>query len=197
MKKNSFVLGCIGFVLQACLALPGAYAQGGPDLAATLNAQKDALKTMAFMDGEWRGSAWTLGRDGKRHDITQTERIGPLLDGSIKLIEGRGYNADGSTGFNAFGVLAFDPTTKTWTLTSWAQGHQGEFVLTPKPDGYVWTIPAGPNATIRYTAVVKGDTYKEIGEYLAEGKPPHQTFEMNLTRVGPSAWPGAGGLGPQ
>lgn len=197
MKKTSSFPAAIALVLQACLVSPSAQAQGGPDLAANLSAQKEALQAMAFMDGEWRGSAWTLGRDGKRHEIIQTERIGPLLDGSVKLIEGRGYNADGSTGFNAFGVLSYDPSTKAWTLTSWAQGRRGDFALTPKPDGYVWSIPAGPNATIRYTAVIQGDTFREIGEYLAEGKPPRQTFEMNLTRVGPSKWPTAGALGPK
>ncbi|MDZ7939197.1 MAG: DUF1579 domain-containing protein [Rhodoferax sp.] len=197
MKMTSTVFTAILCVLSLHAALPAAHAQGGPDMATTINAQKEALKSLSFMDGEWRGTAWTMMRDGKRAEVIQTERIGSLLDGSIKLIEGRGYRADGTTGFNAFAVLSYDPVAKNWKLTSWAQGRQGEFKLTPTADGYVWSIPAGPTATIRYTAVFKGDTFKEIGEYLAEGQPARQTFEMNLTRVAPSTWPAAGAVSPQ
>jgi hypothetical protein len=197
MKTPSQLLITILLAAPLCGVVPTAQAQAGPEMAATINAQKEALKALSFMDGEWRGPAWTVQRDGKRNEIIQTERIGPMLDGSIKLMEGRGYRPDGTTGFNAFGVLSHDPATKTWRLTSWAQGHQGNFAVTPTADGYTWTIPAGPKATIRYTAVIKGDSFKEIGEYMAEGQPPRQTFEMNLTRVGPSAWPSAGALGPK
>jgi hypothetical protein len=28
-----------------------------------------------------------------------------------------------------------------------------------------------------------------VGEYIAKGKPPVQTFEMNLARVGDTDWP--------
>src|SRR6478672_6854315 len=31
----------------------------------------------------------------RKHTITQTERIGPFLDGSVKVIEGRGCEPDG------------------------------------------------------------------------------------------------------
>ena len=45
------------------------------------------MAPLAFMDGVWRGPAWTILPSGEKHNITQTERIGPFLDGSIKVIE--------------------------------------------------------------------------------------------------------------
>ncbi len=42
---------------------------------------------------------------GEVHAITQTQRVGPFLDGSLKVIEGSGYEADGQVGFNALGVI--------------------------------------------------------------------------------------------
>lgn len=65
--------------------------QGRPDPTALIAAQREALVPLAYMDGVWRGSAWIMLPSGEKHIITQTERIGPFLDGSIKVIEGRGY----------------------------------------------------------------------------------------------------------
>ena len=156
-------------------------------------AQRDAMKPLAWMDGVWRGPAWTIVQNGVKHEITQTERIGPFLDGSIKVLEGRGYDSSGTVTFNAFGVISYDPATKAYALHSYAQGRSGDFPLTPTADGYVWEIPAGP-AKIRYTAVLKGDAWREIGERIIPGREPMQFFEMNLRRVGNSAWPGAGAI---
>jgi hypothetical protein len=169
--------------------------QGRPDSAALIAAQREAMKAFAAMDGVWRGPAWTILPSGK-HDITQTERIGPFLDGSIKVIEGRGYNADGSVGFNAFGIISYDPATKVYTMHSHALGQAGDFVIKPTADGYTWEIPAGP-MTIRYTAVIKDGTLREVGDRIMPGKDPVRFFEMNLKRVGDTDWPAAGAIPKQ
>src|SRR5438552_1734145 len=130
-------------------------AQGArPDPATLIAAQRDAMAPLAYMDGVWRGPAWTLLPSGEKHTITQTERIGPFLDGSVKVIEGRGYDPNGKVTFNAFGTISYNPATKVYTLHSHAQGYVGDFVLALTADGYVWEIPAGP-ATIRYTAIIQ------------------------------------------
>ena len=171
------------------------FAQMPPDPGPRIAAQTEAMKKLSVMDGTWRGPAWTITPNGK-HEVTQAERIGPLLGGSIKVVEGRGYNADGSTGFNAFGVISFEPSTGAYTLHSYAMGQAGDFKLTPTADGYVWEIPAGP-MTIRYTAVIKDGAWREIGERVMDGRPPVQFFEMNLKRLGDSAWPTAGAIPPK
>ena len=157
---------------------------------ARITAQKQAMVPLAMMDGVWRGPAWTMLPSG-RHEVTQTERIGPFLGGSVKVIEGRAYNADGSVGFNALGIISFDPTTSHYTLHSYALGQSGDFPLELKPDGYVWQIPTGPGAVIRYTATITKDHWREVGERVAGTSPPMHIFEMNLTRVGDSGWPSA------
>jgi hypothetical protein len=40
-------------------------------------AQKQGLAALAYLDGEWRGSAWYRDQTGKRYDMIHTERIGP------------------------------------------------------------------------------------------------------------------------
>ena len=172
-------------------------AQGRPDPAALIAAQRDAMKSFAFMDGVWRGPAWTLLPSGAKHEITQTERIGPMLDGSIKVIEGKGYEADGRSGFNAFATISFDMTAKVYRFRSHAQGMAGDFVITPTADGYVWEIPAGPQMTIRYTAVVKGEDFHEVGDRVVPGQPPLRIFEMRLKRVGDTTWPAGDAVSPK
>ena len=175
---------------------PAVLGQGRPDPTATIAAQREAMAPLAMMDGVWRGPAWTILPSGEKHNITQTERIGPFLDGSIKVIEGRGYGVDGKVTFNAFGAIWYDPATRVYTLHSHAQGQVGDFVLKPTADGYVWDIPAGP-MTIRYTAVIKNGNWLEVGDRILPGREPVRFFEMNLKRVGDTNWPGAGAIPPK
>jgi hypothetical protein len=169
--------------------------QGRPDPAALITAQREAMAPLAWMDGVWRGPASIMLPSGK-HTVTQTERIGPFLDGSIKVVEGRGYEADGRVGFNAFGIISYSPATRGYTLHSHAQGQVGDFPLKLTSDGYVWEIPAGP-ATIRYTAVIKNGAWQEVGDRIVPGQEPVRFFEMNLTRVGDTNWPAAGQIPPK
>jgi hypothetical protein len=186
-----------GGLLTALLLFPiAAAAQGRPDSAALLKSEREALHSLAWMDGVWRGPAWTILPGGEKHEVTQTERIGPMLDGSIKVLEGKSYDAAGKSGFNAFGVVSFDPGKSAYTLHSYAMGQAGDFVLTPSDSGYVWEIPAGP-MTIRYTAFVRGGKWREIGERIAANQAPVQFFEMNLVRVRDTDWPAAKGVNPK
>jgi hypothetical protein len=167
--------------------------QGRPDAAALIEAQSKAMASLAFMDGVWRGPALTIRPSGEKHAITQTERIGPFLDSTVKVIEGRGYEADGKVGFNALGIISYSPDKRAYSMRSYAMGSAGDFVMTPTADGYVWEIPAGP-MTIRYTAVIKDGKWHEVGDRIMPEKEPVRFFEMNLTRVGDSSWPGGGAI---
>jgi len=188
----------IASILLAITAgvMASARGQGRTDPAQLITAQREAMAPLAVMDGVWRGPAWTILPSGEKHNITQTERIGPFLDGSIKVIEGRGYGSDGKVGFNAFGIISYDPTTKVYTLHSHALGQVGDFVLKPTADGYVWEIPAGP-MTIRYTAIIKNGGWLEVGDRIMPGKDPVRFFEMNLKRIGDNNWPAAGAIPPK
>src|SRR6185503_9710455 len=187
------------FTLITCGSIAGvafaAFAQGRPD-PNLIAAQKEAMAPLAFMDGVWRGPAWTILASGEKHSITQTERIGPFLDGSVKVIEGRGYDPDGKVTFNAFGTISYDPAKRAYTLHSYAQGYVGDFALKATSDGYVWEIPAG-QMTIRYTCVVKDGAWREVGDRIMPGKDPVRFFEMNLKRVGDTTWPAGGAISPK
>lgn len=156
--------------------------------------QRQALSELAFLDGEWRGQAVIRNRDGSETRFTQTERVGPFLGGSVRVIEGRGYDAEGATVFNAMAVLSWDEQQDRYRFRSWANGRDGDFEFRRTDDGFVWEVPAGPGAVVRYTAVVRDGAWHERGDYVREGMDPMPMMEMTLRRVGDTDWPAAGAV---
>ena len=191
MRRRTFA-ALLSFAVVAVAPLASAQSPEQPRQtpAELIALQRAAMDTLSFMNGVWRGPAWTMLPSGEKHNITQTERIGPFLDGSVKMLEGRGYEADGRVGFNALGVISYDPATKAYTLHSYAMGREGSFNFTPITKGYIWDIPAGP-MTLRYTMTLIGDTWLEVGDRIIPGRAPVRFFEMRLKRVSDTSWPAA------
>lgn len=189
MRGRGFFAGALAILIPG-LPSTGS-AQPGFDPVAAMSAQREALARLAAMDGVWRGPAWTLLQTGEKHNVTQTERVGPFLDGTVKVMEGKGYEADGKVAFNAFGTVSYDPVGKTYTMHTYAMGRVGDFPLKVTPEGFVWEIAAGP-MTIRYTAVIKDGKWHEVGDRIMPGREPVRFLEMNLVRVGDTDWPAAG-----
>lgn len=165
-----------------------AAAQDFPDAQGRIEAQKRGMDYFKPFHGRWRGPAIVHTPTGKLQ-LTQTERVGPLLDGATTLVEGRGYAPDGKLVFNAFGQIVYDPGTKRYAFQTQAMGYAGRAAVTLIPSGYIWESPAGPGATMRYTTTLKDGIWREIGERVAGGAPPVRTFEMTLKRIGDTSWP--------
>jgi hypothetical protein len=179
--------------IAIAVAIPAAPAMAQETDHASIAEQQAAMKKLSWMFGAWRGPGSGVTRAGP-YQVVQTERIGPMLDGTLVVIEGKGYRPDGSIGFNAFAVISYDPQTKRYMMRSYALGHYSDFELTLTDKGYNWEIPAGPGAVIRYTMTLKDGTWNEVGDYVASGQPPRRIFEMNLQRVGDTGWPLAGSI---
>ena len=167
--------------------------RAGP--ATLMSAQRTALAPLAYLDGVWRGTARTTLPDGSVHELTQTERVGPFLEGTLKVIEGRGYDADGNVAFNALGIVSWDVARQRFAFRSYAMGHAGDFAFAATADGFTWEVPAGP-ATLRYAATVRDGVWHETGERVVAGQAPVRFFEMTLRRIGDSRWPAAGSVPP-
>lgn len=188
---------CLLAVLCTSLFAPASLAAGPAD-PALLDAQRKALAPLAAFDGLWRGEATAWLPGGETLKLVQTERVGPMLDQTIRVIEGRGYHAaDGKLVFNAFAIISYSPQSRSYTFRSYAQGYAGDWPLTVTPEGFTWSINMGPNGTLRYTARVKDGVWHEVGERLVPGQAPIKTFEMTLRRVGDSDWPHGNAVGPR
>ena len=186
------------FACIAALALSAPSFAAAQDMnPAGTDEQRQAMGELALLDGEWRGEATIYNRDGSRTTLTQTERVGPFLGGSIRVIEGRGYDASGDTVFNAMAVISWDEAEDRYRFRSWANGRDGDFTFERTDTGFVWEVPAGPGAVVRYTATVQDGVWHEAGAYVREGMAPMPTMEMTLRRVGDSGWPAAGAVAPR
>jgi hypothetical protein len=154
----------LGLAGTAVSAAPAAAAAGPASPESRLAAQREAMKALVFMDGAWRGTVETGTAAGR---LVQTERVGPLLDGTVKLVEGRGHDASGKAVFNAFAVISYEPEKRVYVMRSYAMGRSGDFPLNVRPDGFDWSHPAGPGATMRYTATIRNGEWVET----ARGSP--------------------------
>lgn len=190
-------MNAVAFARTALLALTAAVAtaaaQQPPDNVARIAAQKEAMAALDALDGQWRGTATIDLPNGAKMTTTHTERIGPLLDGTVKLIEGRSYDKDGATAFNAFAVVSYDPDTKRYSMRSYAQGHAVDVPFEATADGFAWSMPAGP-MRMHYVATVKHGVWRETGVRTRPGQLPVPFIEMELKRIGDSDWPQAGAV---
>ncbi|MEA3040119.1 MAG: hypothetical protein QOE79_2632 [Sphingomonadales bacterium] len=161
---------------------------GPPDPGALMASEREAMGKLAMLDGAWRGTAWTITPRGKV-EVVHTERVGLMLAGTVRMIEGRSYLPNGTIPFVALGIISFNPGNGSYRMRSYAQGMAGDFAMTVNPDGYAWEVPAGPGAVIRYRATVANGAWKEVGFRVAGSDPPVQIFEMNLKRIGDTRFP--------
>ena len=157
--------------------------------------QQAAMKALAFLDGEWAGPAEAHERTGT-FKMTQTERVGTLLDGTVRLVEGRAFDGKGKTLFNAFAVISYEVPRSRYVITSYASGYTTTTELKVKADGFEWEVPAGPGAKMQFSAVVKNGTWTEVGDYVGSDGAKKRTFQMAVKRSGHSKWP-AGTLVPR
>lgn len=196
MKPLSRTLFLVVIATSALIALPPRTHAQGYDPSAQIAAQKVAMRPLLKMDGTWRGKARIQGMDGKWKELTQTERVGTTLDSTLKLVEGRGYEADGKLSFHAVATLAYDARKKAFAFRTNSRGEVGDFAFTPTDSGFVWEIPT-PGFTIRYTATIRDSRWREVGDRIVSGSQPVRFFEMEVTRFGDTDWPAAGAVPPR
>jgi hypothetical protein len=156
--------------------------------ATLLDQQQKAMAALAFLDGEWAGPAEVQERSGPI-TMTQTERVGTLLDGTIRLVEGRAFDEKGNTLFNAFAVISYDVPRARYVITSYASGYATTAEIKVNVDGFEWDVPAGPGAKMHFNAQVKDNVWTEVGDYVPADGHSARTFHMAARRIGDSQWP--------
>lgn len=179
----------------AALMASAALAAATPVLAQAVlpagsDEQRQAMQTLSWMDGEWVGEATVMMGPGRTSTHPHTERIGPMLGGSIKVIEGRSANDDGTAGFNAFAVVSWDDESDRYMMRSYANGQAGDFPLEATPDGFRWTTPSR-GGEMRYVTTFKDGEWVETGDFVMPGREPMRVIELRLRRRGDTGWPAA------
>jgi hypothetical protein len=168
----------------AVLVATGASSQeASPDIAE----QREAISALDFLDGEWAGKAKGHTPAGSI-DLVQTERVGSLLGGTLKLIEGRAYDASGATVFNALAVISYDAKADKYLMRSYAQGRVTDADFVKTAEGFEWGFSSGP-ARMRFRAKVQNGRWVETGTLSMPGRPDVTTAELDLERKSATDWP--------
>ena len=142
------------------------------------------MAKLAIMDGVWRGTGLVASLPGGKHEVVQTERIGPFLGGTVKVIEGPLlYRPTAPSGFNALGIISYNPANGPTGCTAMRRAwrrlpDEGDATAMSgrSPPG-----PARPSANARRSPTAPGARSASGSPGAA---PPMQMFEMNLKRVG-------------
>ena len=172
--------------LAAAVLLAGtAAAQGGPARAP----RPEITAPLAIFDGVWIGPARMTLPDGSVNTFEQMERIGPMLGGEIRVMEGKARGPDGATLFNAFTVFS-EAAGGGIEMRSHVWGDESSRVIALKPDGYVWRMDT-PGGAITYDITVRNGVWHETGVITLASGATVPFFEMTLTRQGDSDWPRA------
>ena len=100
MKSTARTRSLLRIAMLALLALPVVSRAQGHDPGPNIAAQKAAMQPLSILDGTWRGKGRVMMGEGKWVEFTQTERIGNMLGGTVKVIEGRGFDAEGKVSLN-------------------------------------------------------------------------------------------------
>lgn len=138
---------------------------------------KAKIKELAFMVGNWKGTGWMMGRNGKS-EFEQTEKIEFKLDSTAVLIEGKGMSK-GKVVHNALAILTYNKIENNYIFRSYLpSGMNAEFKAEIIENKLYWY----PNDNVRYVIWQndKGQWY-EKGEYKREST-WSQFFEMTLDR---------------
>src|SRR5947209_8725130 len=175
------------FCFAAALALFLLPAGGGGQPPQAADAQREAMKKLGFLVGQWKGESWTEPVPGRRFAAVGIETVDSKLGGLVLVIEGihRRKAADGSAGpvvHNALAVISYDDAAKKYRFHGYTdRGNYADADVTVGDGRLTWAIRAPQAGEIRYTiTLAPNGGWSEIGEMSADGKQWRKFFEMNL-----------------
>jgi hypothetical protein len=155
-------------------------------------AQRDAMKKLDFLVGEWKGEGWMEFAPGQRRTFKGTEVVQGKLDGLLLTLDGLHRGQVGGKGeevvvHNAFTVVSYDDKARRYRFQAFTARGNYEDAAAEVTDGQlVWGTKVPQFGDVRYT--IKRDDkgrWFEVGEVSQDGKAWRKFFEMTLERVKP------------
>jgi hypothetical protein len=155
-------------------------------------AQREAMKKLDFLVGQWKGEGRMEFAPGQRRTFKGTEVVQGKLDGLLLTIEGlhRGRVGDKKEEVvvhNAFALVSYDDKAKRFRFQAFTSRGNYEDAEAKVSEGQlVWGMKVPQFGDVRYTIKLdqKGRWF-EMGEVSQDGKEWRKFFEMTLERIEP------------
>ena len=150
-----------------------------------LEAQRAAMKKLAFLAGKWVGEARLLRGPGEPVVLAQTEEARFKLDGLILEIEGIGRTkSDNKPVLQALGIISFDDETGTYHMRAFNDGRFLETDVKLLEDGksLTWGFALGSIRTSSVLRINERDEWTEIAEISIDSQAPRKLMELTVKR---------------
>ena len=152
--------------------------------------QRDAMKKLDFLIGQWKGEGWMEFAPGQRRTFKGTEVVQRKLDGLLVAIDGVHRGRIGDKGeevvvHSAFAMVSYDDKANRYRFQAFTGRGSYEDTEAKVSDGQlVWGMKVPQFGDVRYTTKLdeKGRWF-EVGEVSQDGKAWRKFFEMTLERV--------------
>ena len=151
-----------------------------------LDAQRAAMKKLAFLVGKWSGEASVLRGPGQTAELSQTEEAQFKLDGLILEIEGAGRTkSDGKVALQALGLLSFDDESGTYRMRAFNDGRwlETEVKLAADGNSISWGFALGEIKTTSVLRINEKGEWTEQAELTIGARPPQKLMELTVRRV--------------
>jgi hypothetical protein len=155
-------------------------------------AQRDAMKKLEFLVGEWAGEGWMEFAPGQRRPFRGIEVAQSKLDGLLLTIDGLhrgkvGGQGDETVVHNAFAIVFYDATAKRYRFQGFTARGNHEDTTAEVTDGkLVWGMMIPQFGDVRYTIKLDDQgRWFEVGEVTRDGKTWRKFLEMTLHRAKP------------
>jgi hypothetical protein len=154
-------------------------------LAADSTARKIEISKLQGLLGTWRGPGWRVLPTGERVEYDQTVVVTSKMAGQALTIEGNSVRRPqvGPPGSGSFAVITWEPNQSHYAFRSFTGGRltysDGQLL---SPDTFMWRVK-GPPLALRFTVVLDGTTWREIGEVSRDGEQTWvQTYALEMVK---------------
>ena len=151
-----------------------------------VDAQREAMKKLAFLVGKWSGEASVLRGPGQTVMLFQTEEARFKLGGLILEIEGVGRTrSEGTVALQALGLISFDDQSGTYQMRAFNDGRWLETEVNLGNDGHSmsWGFAFGEMKSNSVMRINHKGEWTETAELTIAAKTAQKLMELTVHRV--------------
>jgi hypothetical protein len=151
-----------------------------------IEAQRNAMKKLSFLIGEWSGEASLFRSPGRLVEMNQTEVAQFKLDGLVLMIEGVGRaKSDGKPVLQALALITFDDATGSYRTRAYNDGRwlEAEVKLLDDGRGLSGGFSLGEISTKSVMRINEKGEWTELQEITIGKRPPQKLMELIVRPV--------------